>query len=313
LTRRLLAFARRQPLHPVQIDVNERVSEMAKLLSRILGEGIRLSVDLASDLWPTLADPAQLEASISNLATNARDAMPRGGTLRITTDNRKLDEDYAATHPEVVAGDYVMIEASDTGIGMPPAVMARIFEPFFSTKEVGKGTGLGLSMVFGFMKQSGGHISVHSEPEIGTTFRLYLPRLRDAAAAEPSAETESLPMGKGETVLVVEDNPGLRRVVMRQLRDLGYRALEADQPAAAMALLEAQAIDILFTDVVMPGGVTGRELAQTARARWPRLRIVLTSGFLGTGDEAIQTERLLVKPYRKVDLARALQESLQAG
>jgi nitrogen-specific signal transduction histidine kinase len=185
-----------------------------------------------------MADPAQLESSLANLATNARDAMPTGGRLIIATANRNLDADYAATHADVTPGDFVTIEVSDTGAGISPETMSQIFEPFFTTKELGKGSGLGLSMVFGFLKQSGGHVSVYSEVGQGTTFRLYLPRATVEGAAHEAADTQPLARGAGETVLVVEDNPGMRRIVLRQLRELGYRVLECDRAAAALEILQ---------------------------------------------------------------------------
>ena len=314
LTRRLLAFARNQPLKPAPIDANHLVDEITRLLSRTLGEQIKIVVRLTPNVWPVIADPAQLEAAITNLATNARDAMPEGGQLTIVTGNRQLDADYAALHPEVVPGDYAMIEVSDTGTGMPPEVAARIFEPFFTTKGEGKGTGLGLSMVFGFMKQSGGHINVYSEPGVGTTFRLYLPRAEAAAAAETASATEEIPLGNGERVLAVEDNGALRRIVVRQLAELGYRVLEAENAVAALALLEKEPVDLLFTDVIMPGELSGLQLVRFASSRWPRLRIVLTSGFPGTklgGSLEATTTRLLSKPYRKADLARELRAALE--
>ena len=183
LTRRLLAFARRQPLRPVRIDINELVSDTVRLLRRLLGEDIEISLELAEKIWPVTIDPAQLEASLANLATNARDAMPKGGRLIITTANRHLDADYVAVHADAAEGDFVMIEVSDTGTGMSEEIISHIFEPFFTTKEAGKGTGLGLSMVFGFLRQSGGHVNVYSEPGAGTTFRLYLPRMVTAGIA----------------------------------------------------------------------------------------------------------------------------------
>ena len=315
LTRRLLAFARRQPLRPEQIDVNSLVDGITKLLSRTLGEQIEIDVSLAPDPWPVVADPAQLEAALTNLATNARDAMPKGGRLTISTANRELDEDYAAQHPEVMPGEFTMIEVSDTGTGMPPQVLSRIFEPFFTTKEQGKGTGLGLSMVFGFMKQSGGHINVYSEPGVGTTFRLYLPRAGQSGDAETRAAVEEeVALGHGETVLVVEDNAALRRIAVRQVCELGDRALEAENAEAALAILEQERVDLLFTDVVMPGEMSGLELARTAVGRWPRIRVILTSGFPGTkiagSLDASVSEHLLSKPYRKEDLARTLNEAL---
>ena len=312
LTRRLLAFARRQPLRPEPVGVNELVTGMTNLLRRVLREDIEISLDLADDVWTAVADPAQLEASITNLATNARDAMPHGGRLAIATGNRYLDQDYAAAHLGVVPGEYVLIEVSDTGSGMTAEVMNHIFEPFYTTKEQGKGTGLGLSMVYGFIKQSGGHINVYSEPGIGTTFRLYLPRA-EAPAGARREDTEVLPKGNGETVLVVEDNAGLRRVVLRQLRELGYRALEAESAAGALACLEQQPVDLLFADIVMPGDLNGLELTRAAADRWPGVRALLTSGFpVGINRQIDTTARVLTKPYRKAELARALAEILAA-
>jgi two-component system, chemotaxis family, CheB/CheR fusion protein len=315
LTRRLLAFARQQPLRPQHVDVNELVSGITRLLRRTIGEDVEISLDLAPELWPVVVDPAQLEASLTNLATNARDAMADGGRLMIVTGNRTLDADYAAQHAEVVPGGYVMLEVSDTGSGMTPEVMHRIFEPFFTTKSRDKGTGLGLSMVFGFIKQSGGHIGVYSEPGIGTTFRLFLPRMtEDVPAVEESGATPLL-HGRGESVLVVEDNAALRRVVTRQLGELGYRVLAAENAAAGLELLDRQSIDLLLTDIVMPGGINGRELARRARQRWPGIKIVFTSGFSearlnGDGGPLAACTPLLSKPYRKEDLASAAREAL---
>jgi PAS domain S-box-containing protein len=315
LTRRLLAFARQQPLRPQHVDVNELVSGITRLLRRTIGEDIEISLDLTAELWPVVVDPAQLEASLTNLATNARDAMTDGGRLMIATGNRTLDADYAAQHAEVLAGGYVMLEVSDTGCGMTPEVMHRIFEPFFTTKSRDKGTGLGLSMVFGFIKQSGGHIGVYSEPGIGTTFRLFLPRM---AADVPRVEERvvaPLLHGRGESVLVVEDNEALRRVVTRQLGELGYRVLAAENAAAGLELLDRQSIDLLLTDIVMPGGINGRELARRARQRWPEIKIVFTSGFSearlnGDAGPLAACTPLLSKPYRKEDLASAAREAL---
>jgi PAS domain S-box-containing protein len=316
MTRRLLAFARQQPLRPERIDVNALVSGIVRLLRRMVGENIEIALATDPELWPVVADAAQLEAAITNLAANARDAMPDGGKLSITTANRELDTDYAAAHIEVTPGAYAAIEVTDTGSGMPPEVIARVFEPFYTTKAPGRGTGLGLSMVFGFIKQSGGHINVYSEPGAGTTFRLYLPRsgASEAASAKEASEAPA-EHGVGEAVLAVEDNPRLRRMVMRQLQQLGYRPFEADGPAAALQVLEHEQIDLLFTDVVMPGPINGIALARQAIDRWPGLKVVLTSGFpgakldddLGPGDDAV---RLLSKPYRITDLARLLRETL---
>jgi signal transduction histidine kinase/ActR/RegA family two-component response regulator len=315
LTRRLLAFARRQPLAPKRVDINEHVAEISKLVSRTLGDDIEIKLDLRADVWPVVADPAQLEASLVNIINNARDAMPRGGRLTIATSNQNLDEDYVSLHPGLAPGNYVLIELNDTGTGIPPDVLSRIFEPFFTTKEQGKGTGLGLSMVFGFMKQSGGHVNVYSEAGHGTTFRLYLPRATSSTEA-PVVTSTTVPVGD-ETILAVEDNEGLRRIAVRQLGDLGYRVIEAHDGASALRTLESEHVDLLFTDVVMPGGWNGYTLAKHALVRWPSLRILLTSGFPDTklnGDNGTPIKmRLLTKPYRKDDLARAVRESLDAS
>jgi PAS domain S-box-containing protein len=315
LTRRLLAFSRRQPLEPKRVAINELVGGMVKLLERTLGEDIEIVLDLADDLWPGVVDPSQLEASLANLATNARDAMPFGGRLMITTGNRTLDKDYAAEHTEVNPGDYAMIEVSDTGSGMSPEVIARIFEPFYTTKGRGKGTGLGLSMVFGFMKQSGGHINVYSERGVGTSFRLYLPRSVDPAEIAAKAAVVPPPRAAGETVLAVEDNPALRKVVVRQLKELGYHVLEANGAEAALAVLEHEKVDLLFSDVVMPGSMDGFGLAHRVLVFWPQLKVVLTSGFpeakmAGNLGYLPPSVRLLSKPYRKEALARQLREAL---
>jgi signal transduction histidine kinase len=314
LTRRLLAFARRQPLRPTRLDVNELVSDTARLLRRLLREDIEVSLRLAGDIWPVTVDPAQLEASLANLATNARDAMPRGGNLLITTGNRHLDAGYVAIHPEADEGDFVMIEVSDTGIGIAPDMLNHIFEPFYTTKEAGKGTGLGLSMMFGFLQQSGGHVSVYSEPGAGTTFRLYLPRSGGEAEPEPQPSSVTAEAGAGEVVLVVEDNPRLRRVVIRQLRELGYRVLEAEGAAAALELLHRERVDLLFTDIVMPGGLDGLALARTALDRSPALKVVLTSGFppdrVAAATHRLHGIQLLSKPASKEELAAALRNAL---
>jgi len=315
LTRRLLAFARQQPLRPQRVDVNGLVSGITRLLSRTLGEDVEIALNLSPELWPVVVDPAQLEASFTNLATNARDAMPDGGRLMVVTGNRYLDADYAAQQTEVVPGSYVMIEVSDTGIGMTQEVRERIFEPFFTTKSRDKGTGLGLSMVFGFIKQSGGHISVYSEPGIGTTFRLFLPRTTQEVSTVEERSVVPLVHGRGETVLVVEDNTALRRVVIRQLGELGYRVLAAENATAGLQLLEQQSIDLLLTDIVMPGGINGRELAQRARQRWPGIKVVFTSGFSearlnGNAGRLYARAPLLSKPYRKDELASAARDAL---
>jgi PAS domain S-box-containing protein len=308
LVRRLLAFARQQPLQPQRTDVNKLVAEITKLLDRTLGEEVRITLDLDDGVWPTAVDPAQLETTLANLATNARDAMPDGGELTIATGNRQLDEDYASQYAEVTPGDYAMIEVSDSGDGMAPEVLGQVFEPFFTTKEPGKGTGLGLSMVYGFIKQSGGHINIYSEAGVGTTVRLFLPRATVGTAA---AETVpwAFAQGSGQTVLAVEDNPSMRRIVVRQLTEIGYRALEAEDARAALHIMERQPVAVLFSDVVLPGGMSGYELARIASSRWPAIKIVLTSGFPEnriTGDGKLHNINLLSKPYRKEDMARII-------
>jgi PAS domain S-box-containing protein len=312
LTRRLLAFARRQTLQPQRTDLNELIEGISKLLRRTLGTDIDIKLNLEPQLWPANVDPSQLGASLINIVNNARDAMPNGGLLTIATSNRHLDEDYVAAHTDLAPGDYTLIEVSDTGTGIPQEFLNHIFDPFFTTKEQGKGTGLGLSMVFGFTKQSAGHINVYSEMGHGTTFRLYLPRDRSAAEA---AEAPKTTMHKGhETVLAVEDNDGLRRVVVRQLNELGYHVLEAPDGPSALKILEREPVDLLFTDIMMPGGMSGYDLAKHAVARWPSLKVLLTSGFPetklnGNGNTSVKMH-LLTKPYRKDDLASALRKAL---
>jgi signal transduction histidine kinase/ActR/RegA family two-component response regulator len=316
LTRRLLAFARRQPLRPQRIDANRLIGEITRLLRRTLGEQIELRLNLDPSVPAVLADPSQLETAIANLANNARDAMPSGGRLTITSGVRFLDEDYADKHVEVTPGAYVMIEVSDTGTGIPPEILERIFEPFFTTKEPGKGTGLGLSMVFGFLKQSGGHINAYSEVGRGTTFRLYLKpaeAIADEDAERPRA-TEDF-AGAGERILVVEDNAKLRSVLVRQLLDLGYRVTEAGEGDSALGVLDrGEPIDLLLTDVVMPGKIDGCALARAFIDRRPGGKVLLTSGFPSSRLSEIEglglDLRLLDKPYRKQDLARVLRETL---
>jgi PAS domain S-box-containing protein len=318
LVRGLLAFARRQPLAPRRIEVNELVSGTVKLLRRLLGEAIEISLDFsAGAVWPVSADPALFEASLMNLAINARDAMPRGGRLSIRTGNHRLTAEDLAQHPQAAPGEYVLIEVRDTGKGMSPEVLERIFEPFFTTKgtDGSAGTGLGLSMVSEFAGQASGVISVDSDVGVGTTFRLCLPRFAEIieAAAEPPQGLAEI-AGRHETVLAVEDNAALRRITIRQLAHLGYRALEADGATAALKLLAEEKVDLLFTDVVMTGDVNGIELARIALARWPALKVILTSGFAGGMPDAEASDlRLLAKPYRVTDLARLLREVLGSG
>jgi PAS domain S-box-containing protein len=314
LTRRLLAFARRQPLRPERVDLNELIGGISKLLTRTLGENVEIRLDLDKLISPIVADRVQLETAIANLANNARDAMPNGGRLIIATRGAKLDEDYAANHSEVEAGTYAEMEVSDTGCGMAPETLKRIFEPFYTTKEVGKGTGLGLSMVFGFMKQSGGHINVYSEPGRGTTFRLYF-RPADSVEAVIEAPPLQPVHSANRTILVVEDNPKLREVVVKQLAGIGFHVLEAESAKAALGVIgDRGLVDLVFSDVVMPGDMDGCALAREIMARWPNSKILLTSGFSGTRLADVEglgsNVRLLNKPYRKDDLTRTIREVL---
>ncbi len=312
LIRSLLAFARRQPLRPERIEVNTLIVEQMVLLRHTLGEQIQIVTKLSEDLWPVLVDAAQLETTLINLATNARDAMPKGGKLTISTRNRKLDADYVAQYPDAVLGDHAVIEVSDSGTGMSPEVISRIFEPFYTTKERGSGTGLGLAMVFGFMKQSGGHINVYSEVGEGTTFRLYLPRSRDIASlAEEQAEPE-IPTGNNEMILLVEDNDSIRRLATRQLTQLGYSVHPVSNVADALGYLASgKPVDLLFSDIVMPGKADGLDLASMVRERWPEIKILLTSGFPNHDDiDFARFGLLLNKPYQREELARAIRDSL---
>jgi PAS domain S-box-containing protein len=313
LVRRLLAFARMQHLDPEPVDLNARLSNILGLLQRALGENVNVRIKPAKRLWPAIVDPTQVDDALVNLAINARDAMPGGGTLTIETQNVSLDEDYAAHHVEVSSGDYVMLAVSDTGTGMPPDVVARAFEPFFTTKEEGRGTGLGLSQVFGWIKQSGGHIKVYSEVGHGTTIKLYLPKSKVRSIDRDAEPDISTPKGD-ELILVVEDNPNVRKTVIRQLHDLGYKTVEADSGAGALHLVtDGLAFDLLLTDVVMPGGITGYQLADELRSARPNLKVLFTSGYTdlaAASNHAARKDPLLSKPYRKQDLGRAVRAVL---
>ncbi len=316
LTRQLLAFARRQPLEPKQINPNKLLEDTTKMLQQLLGEHIEIAMVLEPQAWPAMVDPTQLSTALINLAVNARDAMPEGGKLTIETDNVVLDESYAQAHSEVQPGNYVMIAVSDTGAGVPDAIKDKIFEPFFSTKEMGKGTGLGLSMVYGFVKQSGGHIKLYSEEGHGTTIKLYLPRA--GGQADTAAEQAPAPISGGsETILVVEDDPLVRTYVIAQLQGLGYTTLSASNAAEALALVESGAkFELLFTDVIMPGAMNGRQLAGELQRRGIPFKVLFTSGY--TENAIVHHGRLdpgvilLNKPYRKSDLARLVRVALAA-
>ncbi len=319
LTRRLLAFSRNQPLQTAVIDLNQGLPQVANMLRRTLGEQIIIELHPASDLWRVLADPAQMDEAILNLAINARDAMPKGGTLTIETANTRLDDEYAAHHAEVRAGDYVQVSVSDTGMGMTQEIVDRCFEPFFTTKSAEKGTGLGLSMVYGFVKQSGGHIKVYSETGHGTSVKIYLPRADRQVQAGMASEPAKGALSQGrEVVLVVEDNADLRTVMIKQLTDLGYETREADNAKAALAeLAKHPEIELLFTDIIMPGGMTGVELAREVRRLHPRVKILLTSGYtaraMANGFHDIDGLELLQKPFRKHDLAQRIRSILDQG
>ena len=317
LIRRLLAFARRQSLHPEHTDVNTLIDNVSKLLNRTLGEHIELSMHLDPELWPVVVDPVQLESALVNLATNARDAMPRGGLLDIATSNAHLGDGYAEQNSEVTPGDHVMIKISDTGTGIPREIVGRIFEPFFTTKEPGMGTGLGLAMIFGFVKQSGGHIAVYSEPGRGTIFRLYFPRDLTGVTEKPAAADTSVTVGGFETVLVVEDNAELRWTAMQQLAVLGYRVRDAENAEAALKLLAAEGrVDLLFTDLMMPGDIDGLALAREVALLYAGTKVLLTSGFAGVRHAReqlpISAYRVLDKPYQYDELARAVRAALDS-
>jgi signal transduction histidine kinase len=324
LTYRLLAFARRQPLDPKPLEPNRLVSGMSDLLRRTLGEAVAIETVLAGGLWRTFADPNQLENAILNLAVNGRDAMPGGGKLTIETANAHLDETYADLHHDVSPGQYVMIAVTDTGMGMSRDAVEKAFEPFFTTKEAGKGTGLGLSQVYGFVKQSGGHVKIYSEPGDGTTVKIYLPRYlaeddeASAAAAAAAATAPAVPTGTpDETILVVEDDDDVRASSVFSLRELGYRVVEAPTGAAALQLLDGDAtVRLLFTDVGLPGGMNGRQLADEARRRRPDLRVLFTTGYArnaivhhGRLDPGVA---LLVKPYTFAALAGKIRQVMEA-
>jgi PAS domain S-box-containing protein len=317
LTHRLLAFSRRQPLMPEVLWANKLVAGISELLRRTLGESILIETVLAGGLWPTLADGNQLENALINLAINARDAMPEGGKLTIETANTHLDEAYARMHEEVQPGQYVGIFVTDTGAGMARETVAHAFEPFFTTKEIGQGTGLGLSQVYGFIKQSGGHVKIYSEVGEGTTVKLYLPRYRGAEnVVDERPETYQLPRGRSELVLVVEDDPDVRDYTVEMVGDLGYSVLSAPDGASALRLLDShRQVSLLFTDVGLPGGMNGRQLAEQALQRQPRLKVLYTTGYArnaivnqGRLDPAVE---VVFKPFTYSDLATKIRHVLE--
>jgi len=317
LTRQLLAFARRQPLEPTMIDVNKLVAGMSELLRRTLGEAIAVETVQAGGLWPIFADANQLESALVNLAVNARDAMAGGGKLTIETANALLDETYVRLVEEVQAGQYVLVAVTDTGSGMTKEVLASAFEPFFTTKDIGHGTGLGLSQVYGFVKQSGGHIKIYSELGQGTTIKLYLPRLvsPDAVTDDDPVEQVLPKAVRSEVILVVEDEEAVRGFTVEMLRELGYGVLEAANGHAALRLIDANpTIQLLFTDVGLPGGINGRELADAALKRRPDLKVLFTSGYTRNaivhGGRLDAGVALIGKPFTYAALAEKISQVL---
>jgi signal transduction histidine kinase len=314
LSKRLLAFARKQPLHPQNVDVNLLVTEAERLLRSALGEHIEVHTKLAAGASHTLIDASQLTNAILNLALNARDAMPDGGKLTIETRNVVLDDGYVRTNSEVAAGNYILVEVTDSGHGIPASDVGKVFEPFFTTKGIDKGSGLGLSMIYGFVKQSGGHIKIYSEEGRGTAIKIYLPEAIGGVQPIVQASTPEIEKGH-ETVLVVEDDPLVRTFVVSLIQSLGYVTLTTVNAAEAMVQIDSpRKIDLLFTDVIMPGPMNGRQLAEQARQRRASLKILFTSGY---SNEAIIHHghlnpgvALLAKPYRRADLARSIRAAL---
>jgi signal transduction histidine kinase/CHASE3 domain sensor protein/ActR/RegA family two-component response regulator len=316
LIQHLLAFARRQPLQPRNVEINGAIADIAKLLRPTLGEQIQIETALEQGSLTSHIDPSRLTNAVLNMAINARDAMPNGGKLLLETRRVVLDEAYARANPDVVSGPYVMLAVSDTGTGMSADIQHKAFEPFFTTKEVGKGSGLGLSMVYGFVKQSGGHIKIYSEEGHGTTIKLYLPPGEGMAEAAPSGTPQA--EGGAETIFVVEDDALVRNFVTVQLQSLGYKTVAAADSRAALQLIAAgQGFDLLFTDVVIPGGMSGRELAEAVAKQRPGLKVLYTSGYTDTAivhhgklDDGVM---LLTKPYRRNQLAAMIRKALNGG
>jgi signal transduction histidine kinase len=315
LTQRLLAFARKQALDPKAVNLNQLVAGLDPMLRRTLGEHIQIKVIPAQGLWPALVDQGQLENAVLNLCLNSRDAMPDGGRLTLETANVQFDEAYAAHTGDLQPGPYVMLAVSDTGQGIAPEHLQRVFEPFFTTKAKGKGTGLGLSMVYGFVKQSAGHVAIYSEPGQGTSVKLFLPCANSEITTTARAPDEETIIGGQATILLVEDDAAVRQVALSALRSFGYTVIEAADGPSAMAVLEQRSdVELLFTDVVMPGGMNGRALADAARRLHPGLRVLYTSGY--TENAIVHHGRLdagallLGKPYRRIELDRAIRNAL---
>ena len=315
LTQRLLAFSRRQPLQPQHLDPHQLVSGMTPLLKSALGESIELQIEGNKGAWPVSVDPGQMETALLNLAVNAHDAMPNGGKFSIEITNAVIDEEYALAHEDAKQGEYSLISVTDTGTGMTPEVIAKAFEPFFTTKEIGQGTGLGLSQVYGFIKQSGGHVAIDSEAGRGTTIRLYLPRLIGSVPEKRERVETASGRAAGETILLVEDEEDVRAFTATVLSERGYRVLTASDASSALAVLASSPqVDLLFTDVGLPNGVDGRQLVDEARRRWPHLRVLFTTGYArsalmhyGRLDPGIE---LIAKPFSESNLAKRIRKVL---
>ncbi len=319
LTARLLTFARRRRLSPQSLNLNELVLDLFELLRRSLGEPITLTTLLAGNLWATRADRSEVENAVLNLAINARDAMPSGGTLVIETRNVTVTPSHSDPTAPRRPGDYVLLSVSDSGVGMDAETRERAFEPFFTTKEPGRGTGLGLSTIYGFAEQSGGHVSITSAVGEGTTVNLFLPRAEAEAVAADGKAAADIPMSENnEVVLVVEDNPEVRELTLERVEGLGYVAIEAEDGPAAVRILESGAtVDLIFTDIVMSGGMSGYDLARWVRTHAPGVKVLLTTGYAAeeavVGSDPAYAGRVLHKPYQRAALAHALRDALQPG
>ncbi len=317
LTGRLLSYARRQALAPKTVALNEVLPKMTSLFNRTLGEDIEITIDLDEPLWPITVDPGQLENAVLNLVINARDAMPDGGTLTIETSNVTLDSSHFEKKPDLLPGDYVLLSVSDTGTGIAPDVLKQVYDPFFTTKDVGKGTGLGLSMVWGFVDQTGGHVDIDSEPGRGTCAKIYLPKSGVALEGDDDNLDGECVEGGDEIILVVDDDDDVRATVVRLLRDYGYEVLEAHDATAALLILDKRDdIDLLFTDVIMPG-IRGPILAEMARTQRPDMRVLFTSGYTESAvmycGKIVDSARLLFKPYIREELALKIRSALSKG
>ena len=320
LTHRLLAFSRMQPLRPVSVDSNSLIKGMDDLLVRTLGEAVEIKLKIDTGLWSCKADPGQLENAILNLSINARDAMPRGGRLTIETSNARLDEANAADQEDLTAGEYVLLQVTDTGVGMAPEIISQAFDPFFTTKGVGKGSGLGLSMIYGFVKQSGGHAAIHSQVGEGTTVKIHLPRSVEETAPTPEAHGHANAQiaARGETIMVVEDDTEVRAVAVSILDQMGYQVLEAGRADTALEYFQHdREINLLIADVILPGGMGGRELGEKASEILPHLKVLYMSGYSEDAKAQLGhvggTAPLLMKPFGRADLTAKVRETLDGA